>query len=167
MSLILTAPERLALMAYDASTLVRFTNYWFTEQVDDDMRPAVLVEVGEGDFPGTASNVEAPVETYELSIIGQTFAGADGNQQHEAEVRRVSSDIVNYFFKRTQLQFSNQRSRSGYTELGPLVGVQHARIRRGLINAMTKADMPPFWGCQITVTVTEFAEAMEILYRGG
>ena len=167
MSLVMTAPERLSLMAYDASVLIRFTNHWFTEQVDDDMRPAVLVEVGEGDFPPTASNVEAPVETYELSVIGQTLAGADGNQQHEAELRQVTADLVHYFVKRSQLQFSNQRSRTGYTELGPLVGVQRARIRRGLINAMTKGEMQPFWGCQLTVTVTEFKEAFEVLYRGG
>jgi len=163
--LILELPERIALCAYDASTLIRFTAHTRQATLDTLKRPAVLIEANEGDYPPRSAGLAEPTETFLLSVIGQKYGqGSKVDAEAELEVRRVAHDIAVYFFKRTQLQFSDQRGENGGA-LGPLRGVKWCQLtRRTFVTSVTREENEgTFWGTEFSLTVTMDVRALEVL----
>lgn len=164
MSLIDTAPERLALMAWDASSLMNNTSEFFQPGWGVDQMPFALVEVGEDSEPAVAAGVEFPVETYRISVFVATYNVPDDKHAAEIRARTMATDMLTYFRKRTQLQFSNTRNRADLAALGPLAGVRWARFQRGPVSFGAKyEEIPPTWGFDITATLETIAEALESL----
>lgn len=163
MSFITTAPQRLAWMAYDASTSVAYSSHYYHETLENVLRPGILVEEGDGEYPATAAGVERPEEVYTLNIIGRPY-GSDGNRAAQDEVRQIMHDLVLYIMKRTQLQFSNQRGHPDRSAQPGLLGVEHVRVRRGQTTKMQwDGASGPFWGGVLTVNLVGYLQAIEIL----
>lgn|SRR5512138_1960070 len=166
MCLLTTVPPRLMQMAYDASESIVFTSHLFddTQTIDDIKRPAAILDmsVGGGDYPPNAAGVEEPTETYSLLIVGENY-GQGGEGQAELELRQIVQDVVNYFIRHTQLQVSNQRGALP-APLPPLPGVMWMRVQRAPATRMgSQEGSGRFWGCILTLTVTEAVDALEVI----
>lgn len=166
MTLLLTAPQRLAIMAKDASPLFKFSSDEFQETLDSLLRPAVLVEIGAADYPPIAQNVEEPTEEYSLTVIGMKY-GQGARSEAETQLRVLVDALITYFFTRTQLQFTNDRSLEA-APLGPLLGVKWARLyRRELVTTVTRSEGDgAFWGSTLNVRITAQVLAHEVLVGG-
>jgi len=162
--LLLDAPQRIADMAYDSSSLIRFTAHLRQSSLDSLKRPAVLVEANDAEYPPTAAGIEKPTETFILSVVGQKYGvGAPGAA--ELELRQVAHDLAVYFWRRSQLQFSNLRGAKS-SELPPLTGVESSRLsRRSFVTTVTRGEdgEGSFWGTEFTLTLTLAARALEVL----
>jgi len=163
MTLILTAPQRLAIMAKDSDTRFVFATDKFVATLDDSQRPAALILVGSGDYPPVASQVEKPTEIYTIEIHGKKFGqGAVTDAEAETENRSLTASVITYFIKRSQLQFSNTRTLEA-ADLPALAGVESFRLRRDVLVPLEKGNESPFWGCVITVTIVTIEQALEVL----
>lgn len=163
--ILLTLPERIALCAYDASTLIRFTAHTRQSTLDSLKRPAVLVEPNEGDYPPYAAGVGDVTETFLLSVIGQKYGqGAKTDAEAEVELRTVANHLAMYFFRRTQLQMSNQRSAQP-AALGPLAGVKWIHLSRRTFETTAERDPGEgaFWGTEFTLAVSINVQQLEVL----
>ena|ERR1700690_594672 len=163
MTLILTAPQRICMMAIDASTQIKDGSAYFAENVDETRRPFVLVEPGQEDIPAVAAGMEAPTEEYTLTLIAEKY-GQGARGEAEAQLRTITADILDYFAKRTQLQFRNLRGLQP-APLPSLVGVMWARLYlRTYAGVVTKGGTEgeqPFYGCVFSIRVQTVANAEE------
>src|SRR5689334_5449858 len=106
MTLILTVPDRLAIMCEDVDNRIVKAFKYVPNDIDQAMRPAFLVKVDEATFPQVANSVVEPEETYVMDYIGQKYqAGED--DVWEKLTREIADKFFTYFFGRTQLQFTN------------------------------------------------------------
>lgn len=149
---ILTIPERLAQIAYDASTEVVTVAHIFQATIDSAERPAVLVEVADADYQQDGAGRTQHTENYNLLLFGDLYEGVQMDAgEKELKVRRIADAIVTYLLASSQLQMIDQRGAVGQ-RLGAVPGVMWINVRRGMAGAMTKGEQP-FWGCEINVTV--------------
>lgn len=163
MTVLLTAPERLKIMAKDADTRIQYSTDTFQKTLDSVQTPAALIEIGESDYPPLAASVEHPNEVYKMLLVsGKLGQGADTELE---TLNRELADIIHlYFLKRTQLQFSNLRDLEA-NSLPPLQGVLWARTNRS--NGPTlleRENYGPFWGCEFTVAIKAITNVSEQLY---
>lgn len=162
MTLLTTAPQRLAMMALDASDELIYATDEFRETLDSSLRPGVLVEIGDGEYAGDASGARAGTETYTLSIIGNKRGQGGVGDEEERRTRQIVNDIVLYFLKHTQCQMSNDRGKQAQA-YPPLSWVKWMTVRRGGVNPSAKGNEEDFWGCQLTVTLEIDVMALERL----
>lgn len=162
---ILTVPQRLALMVYDASPLIRYTTDVFQEKLDDVQRIAGLIEIAEAEYPPIAAGVEKAQERYDIALIGDKY-GQGADEAAERALREAADAVIMYLLKRTQLQFPNLRNRTDVTAAGALTGVEIARVqRRGIVNNMTRGETTGFWGTVLSVLVVYTVSALELSNR--
>lgn len=160
-----TVPDRLALMALDASTELKIAISQFRPTVDQIDLPMIIVETGEGDYPPLAAGTMNCEETYTVSILGYKFGtGSQNDATAERQVRRIAAAVIKYLWRRQQLQFSNSRGLQS-AALGALDGVEYIHLHRGVTGGMSREGLADtFWGCSITVTVYGIdADAEEVL----
>jgi hypothetical protein len=162
MTLVLTVPQRLSLMAYDSSTQIVHTDHFYVETFDDIQLPAIVIE--DDTYEGTpeAAELVLPTESYKMILVSD-FYGQGADHEAQTRVRTISRDVLAYFNARKQLQFTNSRSRTGQTKLGPLAGVKTTRLLRGPLVPITRGESRPVWGCEFTVWVEEIISAKEVL----
>lgn len=161
-SILETAPPRIALMAYDSDTRIKFQDHYFRNTFDKTQLPAVLVEIPETEYPATASNLEMPVEGFKLILAtGKYGQGSLLDNEMEALNRSIVASIIAYFTRRTQLQFSDTRN-AGAGALGPLLGVMYTRFQKGPLVPLQK-EGAAVWGCEFVINVTSIMEADEII----
>ncbi len=161
---ILTIPERLKIMAMDSYSGMQFTTHYFTPDLDSILqRPAVIISIEDADYPATASNMERPVSNYTLDIVGMKLGqGSEDNHEAEIEIRTIVNSVLQYFLTHNLLQFSNTRG----LESSPLVslsGVEISRIKRGAITLMSAGEGQVFWGCKLSLMITENVSASEVI----
>lgn len=166
MTLILTVPTRLTIMAVDASSLIREGSAYFADSIDEARRPFVLVEPGSGDYPPSAAGVEDPTEEYTMTLFARSF-GQGAREEAEIELRGITAEILAYFQRRTQLQFSNLRGLQ-LAPLGTLNGVYWARLYiRSYVGVVTKGGGEggegAFWGTVFSVRVAEVVSRQEVI----
>ena len=162
MTLILTVPPRLAIMAADSTPLIKDSSDEFQKSLDTAVRPFVLVEIGSGEYPAVAAGTEEPIETFEMTIIGPKFGqGAKGDAEHE--LRQVTAALITYFQRHPSLQFSNTLRRQP-APLGALSGIKWARLyMREYCGVVTRSEpgMEPFWGTKLSFHCIEAISAQE------
>jgi hypothetical protein len=166
MTLILTAPTRIKLMAYDADIRFAFASEYFVETLDGIIqRPAVLVDDGNGEYPAISANLANPNENYKLMIIGRKFTqGSRETHEAEIELREMGHNVIRYFLARPQLQFSNLRL-AETSALLPLQGVKYITIARETMTLYTSGE-EQYWGMRLNISITEQIEAEEaIIFR--
>lgn len=160
MSVVLTAPERLALMLKDCDERVTAAYPLYVTDIDFDfLRPAWIVTAGEASY---ALNSETSVsqasidEDYELTYVGHIATGTeqDWNSYYERVAREIANNAVVYLLRAPNLQFPNLRGLAD-NALPPLNGVLWSRPqRRSQITLMTRESLEqPFWGFSISLSV--------------
>lgn len=163
MSLILTVPERLAQMCYDASEETKSTHFTNVDQLDSIERPAWIIEIGAAEYPDFAVGDEEPKETYTAVLVGKDI-GLGATNEYEQQAWRIVDATVKYFLARRQLQMSNQRG-AFPAKRGSLDGVKTIRLSRTAITQSSRGAEENFWGCQITFEITEgyaYDEVLEV-----
>jgi hypothetical protein len=155
-------PDRLAIMAKDAHEDIVFSSGYLQDALDSIKRVAVLVEDEDSDFPPVAQAIQQPALSYSMLIVGKNFGQGGRNNQEQKRIREVTGAVINYMWKRPQLQFSNTRG----LEPAPLTSLRYvtfARIRATGVRPMQRGTEFAFWGAVITVTVNVVAPSQEIL----
>lgn len=155
-------PDRLAIMARDAHEDIAFATGYLQDTVDSIKRIAVLVEDEDAEFPPVTQAVEQPILNYSMLILGKNFGQGGRNDQEQRRMREVAGDVINYMWRRPQLQFSNNRGLEA-SALPELRYVTFARIRATGVRPMTRGTEFAFWGCVLTVTINVVAPAGDIL----
>lgn len=165
MTLILTVPDRLVMMAMDASPAMADGSSYFMAAVDEVQRPFVLVEVGQDQMDASAAGVELPVEEYTITLIAEKY-GQGAYHEAELQLRTLTAAVKTYIAARTQLQFSNTRELQA-SALGALAGVMWARLYlrsyAGVVQKGGDNGEQPFWGTVFSLRVQEVMRAEEIL----
>lgn len=162
MTLVLTAPERIAVMLEDIEDMKHA--FWTHQKaIDTAVRPCCLVRIDEGSFPANGNTDIEAEETYVIDYIGYPF---DQGEAHnwELQARQHAYDIYLYFFQRPSLQFSNNLGNQPATLIG-LNGVKWSRFsRRSPIALMTGNGIEqPFWGFTYSLGVFSGRNVREIL----
>lgn len=162
MTLILTIPQRLAIMAADSTPLIKDASDEFQKSLDTAKRPFVLVEIGSGEYPGVAAGTEEPIETFEMTLISSK-AGQGAKGDAEKELRVLTDALIAYFQKHTSLQFPNNLKRQP-AALGALSGVKWSRLfMRDYCGLVVRGDVgiEPFWGTKFSFRCIEAISAQE------
>lgn len=161
MTVIETVPQRLAIMGVDADARIRYATPYFAEQIDSGLRPAIVVEVGEADYPAVTAGMEQGIEAFRVLLIGDKYSERGENNQAEKLTRGIVANLSRYYARCTQLQFHNLRGLES-TPLGPLAGVKWARMKRGGVGPVSRPDGEgDFWGCEFNITVEFTMIALE------
>lgn len=154
MALILTAPDRLALMMFDCHQSIMASYHLVQDNIDYVERPCFLISVEGANFPGVSSEQSQSEESFRLDYIGQTF---NTGHAHEYEIlaREVADAAVRYVIEHDRLQFSNQRGVQP-NKLSPIPHVKWTNIdNRGPITLMQRDGVDEaFWGFSIDITIT-------------
>ncbi len=152
MTLILTAPERIAIMLEDIP-LMKNAFWKHQKAIDTAVRPCCLVRIDEASFPANGATDVETEESFVIDYIGFPFDQGEENM-YELQARQHAFDVYLYFFERTQLQFTNDRGRQP-AKLRPLDRVKWARLtRRSPVALMTGNGIEvPFWGFTYGISV--------------
>jgi hypothetical protein len=159
-----TVPARLVAMGLDSDSRIKTGFEYYKEKLDNIELPCVLVQIPETEYPATASNLEMPIEPFELVLIVATYGSGDlQDKSAEKLLRSIVPNIRNYFLQRPQLQFSDTLN-AGASAAGPLDGVMFARLRKGpLLPFQRGLEEIWYWGCVFTINITEIMQASEII----
>ena len=162
MTVLLTAPQRLAIMAKDADPRIVYSTDKYQETLDSVQTPAVLIDIGESNYPPTAASIEFPEEIYKIILVTGKYG--QGAQDELEQTNRELADIIHlYFLRRTLLQFPNQRELEP-GKLPALVFVRHARTNRSNgPTVLQRESFGPFWGCEFTVAIASITNVLEQL----
>lgn len=166
MSVMTTAPERIALMLRDSDPRVASSHFDFQKSIDTIDRPAWLVSDQSGEYTMQSSGqaVNWFTESYMCEFFGELYnTGREG--EYEAIMKDMVRNAIIYFARRPRLQFTNDRAIAGLTELPTLRYVKHITIRRDAASLMTTGggEERAFWGSKIYITVNGGIEADEAL----
>lgn len=167
MTVIDTAPQRLALMLMDADERIRNAFYTERDGVDQAERYAWVIRDGDNsDYMG-ASGAQAAhnfTETYDCELYGPYFGmGAGG--EHELEMRAIVKNTIEYFAACPRLQFQNLRSLQP-APLGPLQRVLWISLRRehaGKYLPPSHDESQMAWGFILHVTIVGKMGIPEVL----
>lgn len=162
MSLILTVPERLALMCTDAHPSIVASYSEYVEQLDSLQAPAWVIEVGEGSYSGGAEGDADFTENYVLSLIGKPL-GQGALAEYELQMRAIVDSTIRYFLRHSQLQFSNERALEGLAPLQPLNDIKHFTLRRSPATLSSKGVNENFWGTQLTLEIVGATQYTPVL----
>lgn len=153
MTVIMTAPARLALMMYDCHPSIRGTYYTHQDSIDQIVRPAFLITVEDASFPQFSSEQEQVEENYQIAYIGETFGAGQANE-YELRAREVSEAACLYLLQRPNLQFGNLRARTDITTQRGLAGVLSHTFSRSAITLFERDGVDvAFWGFTIDITL--------------
>lgn len=162
MTVLLTAPERIAIMLEDIPGINHA--YW-TEQkaIDTAQRPACLISIDEGSFPANGNTDVETEETYTIDYVGFPFDQGE-SAAYELQARQHAFGVYEYFFARPGLQFTNDRGRQP-AKLRQLQYVKWSRLaRRSPVALMTGHGIEiPYWGFTYGLTVFSGRDIKEIL----
>ena len=164
MSVLLTAPQRLSILAKDSDDRIKYATDKFVKTLDSTIQlPAVLIDIGDADYPPQAASVEYPEEIYTMLLVSGKY-GQGAQDKLETTNRELALNIQLYFLKRTQLQFPNRRGLE-QDSLPPLANVRHARTNRSRgPTVLDKEGFGPFWGCEFKVAIAAITQVLEELY---
>ena len=171
--LVLTAPERIAAMAHDASEHIRHGFPFYQANLASERRPAVDVEVGPARYTQIYHDMVEVEDTFTLNYLGHVFnesVGETDRNRHEEIAREAYKSIWRYFVARPQLQLQN--ARGGQPEpLGALAFVTKSNITSraniGLYERTTSGlEMPSihYWSWSLTLTVESNQQIREQLF---
>jgi hypothetical protein len=167
MTLILTAPTRLALMLTDAHPDIKTSFPTWQDNISNLRRPAWDVQIGEATYDPQAANYEEGTEEYLLSLIGEKYV-AGSSETHELQARSIVEATWRYFVERPNLQFANDRGLEA-APLSGLNGVYESRLsRRSNVTLMRRGGgeaggEEEFWGATYTLRVRFGLSVMEML----
>lgn len=169
MTVLATAPQRIALMLKDADSRIR--NSWYTERlaVDQAERPAWVVRDGDdSQYEVGGLSAQAAVgwnETYTAELHGPYF-GAGVKDEKELELRAIVANTLRYFYAHPRLQFSNLRADPALTPLPMLQGVLYCTFRKehaGLYVPPGFEESQTAWGVRLHITIFGKSGAREVL----
>lgn len=159
MSVMETAPERLALILRDSDPTIRGAYWQWQHDLDVLDRPAWLIEDQSGEYTvqgPSAQNADYFTETYVCQFFGMLFNMGERGV-YEAAMKSAIRNAIRHLIQHRRLQFSNQRGLEGVTPLPALAYVQTITVRRGQASLMTtggEGETRAFWGSRLDVTVT-------------
>jgi len=155
MSVLLTAPTRIAKMLLDASDTVVATYTEDEYDIDVIQRPAWVVFDSGGQFMQNefSEGVAQWTESFNLELYGNSFGTG---LQHESllKVKNIVVDTVKYFLRNQQLQYEDRRGIEGQ-RFRALENVMHITLSREpvtLYDAPDKEDK--VFGARMSLTVT-------------
>lgn len=162
MSVILTAPPRIAMMVEDIPLMKK--GFWQEQKaISTEQRPCCLVRIDEGQYPKSGSSDVPGEEVFVIDYIGLPFDQGESHK-YEMQARQHAYDIFLYFMQCPGLQMLNRRNRQS-GQLGYLDQVQWSRIsRRSPVNLMVGNGIEiPFWGFSYGLTVFSVETIREVL----
>lgn len=156
MSVLDTAPTRVAMMLRDAHPDIRKVSEWYVNDFDTADRPGWTIRDESGNYgqPKATENSDDFTEALRLQFFGMLHGQGD-RYEYEQKARQIVAATIRYLRVHTQLQFSNQRELQDQ-ELGPLRYVKWTTIQRQGTALMTLeggADTSAFWGCILTLNI--------------
>lgn len=154
MTVLLTAPARLALMLVDAHVDVVSAYSTWQDDIDTIQRPAWLIthQGGEALRPEGAVSSDLFSESYRLEFFGKMF-GMGLEDEYELQARSIVASTIDYFRRHPQLQFSNERGLEA-AGLPVLQGVQWINLQFSPVTLYKQAEDDAFWGGVMTINIT-------------
>jgi hypothetical protein len=156
MTLVRTAPARIALLAEDSHPSIKNSYYRWQQNFDLSKRPLFYTRLLSTSYPITASEDEEPQESYSLEYVGEPFK-QDCAREDEQMTWEVYESCILHFLQRRFLQYTNERQTPNRVKLPNLPGLKYQRLDVSQVpDIVVKfSDNQPFWGFALTINLTE------------
>lgn len=159
MTLIYSAPERLAMMLTDSNDNIVVSYHTHQDDIDFPERPAYIIRWGDADYSvddETSVNQASVNESCEINLVGEPYKGTeqDYGNYFELQTRQIAFDAVVYLLRHPNMQFSNRRGLRDRA-LPDLPGVMWMRITNlSRVQLMTREGLEnPFWGFTMSLDI--------------
>lgn len=156
MSVMDTAPARLALMAKDCDSRVKHVEAAYVEALDAIDLPAIVIDDADAMYENLSEMTTDDQETFSLKVISRKLSSAPNGKTVHNELREIVQSLVLYLKQHPRLQMSNGRGLHGsaLTELEGIMGTPV--IRR---SAIVLDDQYNWFHCDVDITVRSFNNA--------